>query len=59
MSCLGKLFTLCINTRLTKFATDRHIIGEEQTAFREGYSTMDNAFVLNDPVFAVSLCMSI
>ena len=48
LSCLGKLFTLCLNTRLTKFATDRHIIGEEQTAFREGYSTMDNAFVLNE-----------
>lgn len=48
LSCLGKLFTLCLNARLTKFATNRHIIGEEQTAFRVGYSTMDNAFVLNE-----------
>jgi hypothetical protein len=48
LSCLGKLFTLCLNARLTTFVTDRHIIGEEQTAFREGYSTMDNAFVLNE-----------
>ena len=48
LSCLGKLFTLCLNARLTKFVTDRHIIGEEQTAFREGYSTMDNVFVLNE-----------
>ena len=48
LSCLGKLFTLCLNARLTKFARDRHIIGEEQTAFREGYCTMDNAFVLNE-----------
>ena len=48
LSCLGKLFSLCINVRLTKFASDRHIIGEEQAAFREGYSTMDHAFVLNE-----------
>ena len=48
LSCLGKLFTLCINVRLTKFVTDRNIIGEEQAAFREGYSTMDHAFVLNE-----------
>ena len=48
LSCLGKLFSMCINVRLTKFVTDRHIIGEEQTAFREGYSTMDNSFILNE-----------
>ena len=48
LSCLGKLFTMCINVRLTKFASDRNIIGEEQAAFREGYSTMDHAFVLNE-----------
>jgi hypothetical protein len=48
LSCLGKLFTLCVNIRLTKFVTDRGIIGEEQAAFREGYSTIDHAFVLNE-----------
>ena len=48
LSCIGKLFTLCINGRLTTFATDRDIIGEEQAAFREGYSTMDHVFVLNE-----------
>ena len=48
LSCLGKLFTMCINVRLTKFTSDRKIIGEEQAAFREGYSTMDHAFVLNE-----------
>ena len=48
LSCLGKLFTMCINIRLTTFVTDRHVIGEEQSAFREGYSTMDNSFILNE-----------
>ena len=48
LSCLGKLFTMCINVRLNKHVSDRGIIGEEQAAFREAYSTMDHAFVLNE-----------
>ena len=48
LSCLGKLFTLCINTRLNKFVTDRNILGEEQTAFRDDYSTLDHIFVFNE-----------
>ena len=46
LSCLGKLFTMCINVRLTKFISNQSIIGEEQAAFREEYSTMDHVFVL-------------
>ena len=48
LSCIGKLFTMSINVRLTKFITDQSIIGEEQAAFREEYSTMDHVFVLNE-----------
>ena len=48
LSCLGKLFTMCINVRLTKFVSDQGIIGEEQVAFREFYSTLDHIFVLNE-----------
>ena len=48
LSCLGKLFTACINVRLTKFVTERSIIGEEQAAFRENYSTTDHVFFLNE-----------
>ena len=48
LSCLGKLFTLCINSRLTTYVTRRGIIGEEQAAFREAYSTLDHIFVLNE-----------
>ena len=50
LSCLGKLFTFCINSRLTKFLTDRATVGEEQAAFREDYSTLDHVFVLNELV---------
>ena len=35
LSCLCKLFTLCINVRLNLYVTRRGIIGEEQSAFRE------------------------
>ena len=48
LSCVGKLFTMCINVRLTKFVFDQSIIGEEQAAFREDYSTLDHVFVLNE-----------
>ena len=46
LSCLGKLFTLCICVRLNLYATRRGLIGEEQAAFREHYNTYDHIFVL-------------
>lgn len=48
LSCLGKLFTCCINARLAKYLDSQGIIGEEQAGFREGYSTVDHIFVLNE-----------
>ena len=48
LSCLGKLFTSCINSRLGKYFEAFGIIGEEQAAFREGYGTMDHVFVFNE-----------
>ena len=47
LSCIGKLFTACINVRLTLFLEGSGTIGEEQAGFREGYSTTDHIFVLN------------
>ena len=41
-SCLGKLFTAIINPRLQTFSNDFDIIQENQTGFREKYSTIDN-----------------
>ena len=47
LSCLGKLFTSIINTRLIKFTDERNIITDSQTGFRKGFSTSDNLFVIN------------
>ena len=46
LSCVGKLFTACINYRLSLYIED-DILGKEQAGFREGYSTTDHIFVLH------------
>ncbi len=47
LSCIGKFFTLLINTRLTKFMDDNKLMGEEQAGFRSQYSTLDHIFILH------------
>ena len=48
LSCLGKLFTnIIINNKLAQYLEDDNILGEEQTGFRAGYSTLDHMFVLH------------
>ena len=47
LSCIGKLFTTVINSRLTKYLDAVGCIGEEQAGFREGYSTIDHIFTLH------------
>jgi hypothetical protein len=47
LSCMGKLFTRLINSRLSNYLEANHIIGEEQAAFREGYATTDHIFTLH------------
>ena len=47
LSCIGKLFTACLNSRLTLYTDGAGILGEEQAGFREHYSTLDHMFVLN------------
>ena len=46
LSCLGKLFTSCINTRLTSYSKSCDIIGNEQAGFRQGFSNADHIFSL-------------
>lgn len=50
LSCVGKLFTVGMNCRITKFLDQGAIIGEEQAGFREGYSPSDHIFVLNEVI---------
>ena len=47
LSCMGKLFTSVINSRLQDFANDYNILEENQTGFRKNYSTIDNIFSLH------------
>ena len=47
LSCLGKLFTACINKRLSSFLFDNNLIGVEQAGFRPEFSTMDHVFTLH------------
>ena len=46
LSCTSKLFTSCLNSRLS-FYVEENILGQEQAGFREGYSTIDHVFVLH------------
>ena len=41
--CTSKLFTGCLNRRLSRYVDD-NIIEKEQAGFREGYSTTDHVF---------------
>ncbi|MEW8548382.1 MAG: reverse transcriptase family protein, partial [Candidatus Thiodiazotropha sp.] len=47
LSCLGKLFTAILNTRLTKFTDIEKLIPENQAGFRKDYCTSDHIFVLS------------
>ena len=47
ISCVGKIFTSVLNSRLNFCANDLNIISENQAGFRKGYSTVDNIFVLH------------
>ena len=47
ISSIGKLFTSCLNSRLTAFLETNEIITENQVGFRKGYSTMDHIFTLH------------
>ena len=44
LSCTWKLFTACLNYRLSCYADN--VLGKEQACFRVGYSTIDHIFVL-------------
>ena len=47
LSCIGKLFSSCINTRLSNYLEICGILQENQIGFRNTYSTLDHIFTLN------------
>jgi hypothetical protein len=47
LSCLGKLFTLILNTRLTEWAELYSVYVDGQAGFRAVYDTVDNTYVLH------------
>ena len=47
LSCIGKLFTSIINTRLNKWAEINDIFSEQQYGFREARSTTDCLFIIH------------
>ena len=44
---MGKLFTAILNTRLSNFLEHNNKLGQEQTGFRTGFSTLDHIFTLH------------
>ena len=47
MSCIGKLFTSVLNSRLYAYLTSENILGNEQAGFRPKHSTLDHIFALH------------
>ena len=47
LSCVCKLFTSALNARLTAYAEEEGLIGEEQAGFRSKYCTSDHIFSLH------------
>lgn len=46
LSCLGKVFTYILNTRLSKYLESNNILNKNQGGFRKEYSTTDNIMIL-------------
>jgi hypothetical protein len=46
LSCFSKLFTACVNHRLTEYVDKEGLLGEEQAGFRQGYAATDHIFSL-------------
>ena len=47
LSCLGKLFTSILNSRINNFLEEFDLLNENQAGFRAGYSTTDHIFLLH------------
>ena len=45
LSCVGKMFTMLLNERLTTFIDNNNLMSQNQAGFRKGYSTIDHIFL--------------
>ena len=45
-SCISKLFTFLMNSRLSLFCSDKGLISYNQIGFRKGFRTTDHVFAL-------------
>ena len=50
LSSVGKIFTKVLNSRLLSYANETGLNHEEQAAYRKGYGTVDQIFVLQSLV---------
>ena len=49
LSCLGKLFNIVLNSRLTSFLETNELLRMNHAGFRKGNSTIDTIFMLHIP----------
>ena len=47
LSCIGKLFTSVLNSRLYSYLTNENLLGNEQAGFRPQHSTLDHILALH------------
>ena len=50
LSCIGKVFTSILNSRISLFVEDTEIMRENQVGFRKGYNTLDHIYVLHSVI---------
>ena len=53
LSCMGKLFTSVVNSRLNEFVRKYTIVGAEQAGFKKDHSTIDHIFTLKSLTLTV------
>ena len=48
LSCLGKVFTAVLNTRIQNYIEENQLLNDCQSGFRKDHSTTDNIFILHN-----------
>ena len=47
LSCFSKIFSSCINSRLSFYLEENNLLGENQAGFRPRYSTLNHIFTFH------------